>query len=409
MKKPLESWEMIKLGKFVNFQTGKLNSNAAKSNGRYPFFTCSHETYRTDTFSFDADCILLAGNNANGIYPLKYFKGKFDAYQRTYVIRSRDIQVLDNRFLYYALSPKLQHLQSISTGAATKFLTLTILKDIEIEKPPIHVQGRVAFILSRYDDLIENNGKRIKILEQIAQMLYREWFINLRFPGHEKATMTKSDKGLIPCGWKVAELDDVVNEIIDYRGKTPKKLGADWAEDGVLALSALNIKQGRLVNLGKAKFVSEDLYRRWMKSELDSGDILMTSEAPLGQLYMLTEKKRYCLSQRLFSIRANPMQILPSILYSFLSCHDGQEQINARASGTTVLGIRQAELRQVPVLVPELGVQKQANDILFPLYRQIEMLQKKNANLRTTRDILLPKLISGEVSVEQIEAIAQNA
>ena len=82
----MTAWQTAKLGDLVSFKTGKLDSNAAVPNGDYPFFTCSQETLRTNTFSFDTECVLLAGNNANGIYPLKYFHGKFDAYQRTYSI-----------------------------------------------------------------------------------------------------------------------------------------------------------------------------------------------------------------------------------------------------------------------------------------------------------------------------------
>src|ERR1017187_1878725 len=123
-------WRTAKLGELVAFKTGKLDSNAAVPDGDYPFFTCSQETLRTNTFSFDTEAVLLAGNNANGIYPLKYFTGRFDAYQRTYVIRSKDTADLDNRYLFYALEPQLELLKNISTGAATKFLTLTILKDV---------------------------------------------------------------------------------------------------------------------------------------------------------------------------------------------------------------------------------------------------------------------------------------
>src|ERR1039458_8647182 len=193
----------IALGAAVTFKTGKLDSNAATPNGRYPFFTCSQTTLRTETFSFDTEAVLLAGNNANGIYPLKYFKGQFDAYQRTYVIRSKDTAELDNRYLFYALEPQLELLKRISTGAATQFLTLTILNDILIPKPPIQEQRRIASILSAYDDLIENNTRRIKILEEMAQMLYREWFVNFRFPGHKKVKIVESQLGPIPAAWGV--------------------------------------------------------------------------------------------------------------------------------------------------------------------------------------------------------------
>jgi type I restriction enzyme S subunit len=198
-------------------------------------------------------------------------------------------------------------------------------------------------------------------------------------------------------------MNDVVSEIIDYRGKTPKKLGSDWANDGVVALSALNVKHGRLESLDKAKRVDDVLYKRWMKSELDEGDILMTSEAPLGEAFILTQKRKYCLSQRLFSIRANPQCIFPSLLYLFLGSHGGQGQIRSRSTGTTVLGIRQSELRKVIVPIPEFGLQKRMNSAVWPLLKQIDTLARKNENLRSTRDLLLPKLVSGEVSVETLE------
>lgn len=288
-------------------------------------------------------------------------------------------------------------------GTNISNLNQDILGRLEVPLPELSEQEHAAAILSAYDDLIENNTRRIQILEQMAQMLYREWFVNFRFPGHEKAKMAESELGKIPNGWSVLPLGEAVTEIIDYRGKTPKKLGSDWSESGIIALSALNVKQGRLESLDKAKRVNDDLYRRWMKSELDVGDILLTSEAPLGQLYLLTEKRKYCLSQRLFSIRANQNRMMPSLLFLYLSSHVGQEQLTTRSSGTTVLGIRQSELRKVPTLVPIDEVQHSFDGIVWPILKQIDVLGRKNDNLRTTRDLLLPKLVSGEISVEHFE------
>jgi len=207
----MTKWQVKKLNQLVSFKTGKLDSNAAKPNGQYPFFTCSQQTLKTDTYSFDGEVVLLGGNNANGIYPLKYFYGKFDAYQRTYVIRSIDSLQLRNRYLYYSLHLQLDFLRSLSTGSATKFLTLTILNDFDLTLPPINVQDKIIDILSAYDDLIENNTRRIKILEEMAQMLYREWFINFRFPNHENVKMVESDLGLIPEGWEVVELSKLID------------------------------------------------------------------------------------------------------------------------------------------------------------------------------------------------------
>ena len=129
--------------------------------------------------------MLLGGNNATGVYPLKYYHGEFNAYQRTYVIEALDRGVLNIRFLYYALSLALTHFQKASIGAATQYLTKSILDNFKIKLPSNDVQNRIVDILSAYDDLIENNHRRIQLLEESARLLYQEWFVHLRFPGHE--------------------------------------------------------------------------------------------------------------------------------------------------------------------------------------------------------------------------------
>jgi type I restriction enzyme S subunit len=275
-----------------------------------------------------------------------------------------------------------------------------IFRQAHIPVPPMPVQRRIAGILSAYDELMENSQRRIRILETIARALYREWFVHFRFPGHETHPRVASPLGDIPQGWEVKPLDDVVEDIVDYRGKTPTKLGGDWSDEGIIALSALNVKGGRLVNLEKSKRVDEDLYSRWMKNPLREGDILMTSEAPLGELFFLCKHERYCLSQRLFSIRANREVIAPVVLYLSLESEQTQHELQSRASGATVSGIRQSELRKVPIVVPSPVIQQHAEPILQRLAEQIHTLDAQIQNLRRTRDLLLPRLLSGQVALE---------
>ena len=168
----------------------------------------------------------------------------------------------------------------------------------------------------------------------------------------------------LPKGWQVKRLNSIILDIIDYRGKTPKKLGGSWSESGIIALSAMNVKQGELVKLKKAKFVNDELYRKWMKSEVAKGDILMTSEAPLGETYLVPDNRKICLSQRLFCIRANPNLILPEFLFYFFNTPISRKQIDLKATGTTVLGIRQPDLREIPVIVPPLPTQRKIAAIL---------------------------------------------
>ena len=417
-----EGWKTYRLGDCVNFLSGGTPSkkNPEYWDGDIPWVSC--KDMKTTYLSDSQDHITEAGaaNGTRLVSPgtiLIVVRGMILSQHFPVAIAKRkmafnqDLKALqcapnvDQKFLFHWLQGKSYEILGIADEAAhgTKRLQTDRLQNFPLHLPPLPLQRKIATILSAYDDLIENNRRRIEILEEMARSLYREWFVNFRFPGHEQVKMVDSELGLIPEGWEVKQLGNIVLEIIDYRGKTPKKLGSDWSESGILAISAKNIKQGKLINLDKSNFVDEALYNKWMKSELKQGDILMTSEAPLGELYYLVKHQKFCLSQRVYSIRANPDIIKPSILFSALYSPLIQEQIYARQSGTTVLGIRQTELRKVPVIVPSINLQTSASQILDDLFKSIETLQRKNANLRQTRDLLLPKLISGEIDVENLD------
>lgn len=140
-----EGWEVKSYEEVFNFKTGKLNSNAAISNGKFPFFTCSQETFRTNTFTFDCEALILAGNNASAIYPFKYFKGKFDAYQRTYIITPKDSCVSIYQG-YYEILGRLEEFKGTSSGTATKFLTMQILNPLKIVEPEVQIYKRFTKI-----------------------------------------------------------------------------------------------------------------------------------------------------------------------------------------------------------------------------------------------------------------------
>ena len=133
----------IKLKDCANIKTGKLNSNAAVIGGIYPFFTCDPETSQIDYFSFDEEAILLTGNNASGKFNIKYYVGKFNAYQRTYIINS-STDILKTKYLYYFLSTKLHQFTTLSSGSATKFLTKALLDNCDIEVPSLDEQSHIV-------------------------------------------------------------------------------------------------------------------------------------------------------------------------------------------------------------------------------------------------------------------------
>ena len=164
---------MSTLGEISTIKTGKLNSEAAVINGIYPFFTCSQETYRTNTFSFDQEAVLLAGNNASAIYPLKIYCGKFDVYQRTYVISSNN-RFVSNKQLYFVLKQQLNEFKGISSGTTTKFLTMKILTPIPVVIAPEDIATSFINITNKIFETIFQNQREIEHLHKLQMIVLGE-------------------------------------------------------------------------------------------------------------------------------------------------------------------------------------------------------------------------------------------
>lgn len=166
-----KGWDQFTLGELVDFKTGKLDSNAAVPDGKYPFFTCARETYWIDTFAFDCKALLLAGNNAEGKYSVKLYEGKFNAYQRTYVMTLKRSE-LNYEYLKYVIESKLNFLRHHSKGTNTKYLTLALLQSIKIQVPDRSLQDQFARL---FDKISKQLGERYQqsssLLESLASSL----------------------------------------------------------------------------------------------------------------------------------------------------------------------------------------------------------------------------------------------
>lgn len=187
------------------------------------------------------------------------------------------------------------------------------------------------------------------------------------------------------------KIDEIVQLIMDYRGKTPKKLGMNWTESqkDIIALSAKNIKDNKIVNTDKSHYGSELLYKHWMKDgDIEPGDILMTSEAPLGEVYLVSKPIKAILSQRLFLLRFNKKIVNPWYMYAFMNSQSFKNQLLLKATGTTVVGIKQKDLRKIEVELPNIELQNKIGSIFQFLDKKIHINGRINDNL-TFQNILL--------------------
>jgi len=178
----VEVGKNVALGEIVDIKTGKLDANAAEEDGKFPFFTCSRETYAINDYAFDCEAVLLAGNNAVGDFNVKHYAGKFNAYQRTYVITINSNKAAISRYIYYQLQRNLAKFKSQSVGTGTKFLKLGMIKDMMIPLPTIPEQSR---IVTQLDALSSETQRLTRIYEQKLAALaeLKKSFLHQAFSG----------------------------------------------------------------------------------------------------------------------------------------------------------------------------------------------------------------------------------
>ena len=282
-------------------------------------------------------------------------------------------------FTYYFKSKAFRRAVSgTAVGANIQNLSQARLSNHECRIPSIEVQHRIADILSVYDDLIENNQKQIKLLEEAAQRLYKEWFVDLRFPGHEN---TKIVDG-VPEGWNEKTLSQVANVIM---GQSPKSEFYNSEKKG------LPFHQG--VGSYGVRFVMDDIYSTSYTRIAEPNSILFSVRAPVGRLNIT--KNKVVIGRGLAAI--NQTDGCQSYLYYLLKNRFFKD--NIVGNGSIFASVSKDELLNQKFLIPERNLMMQFEKIVSQMDKQIENLDSKNKKLIEARDRLLPKLMSGEVEV----------
>lgn len=287
---------------------------------------------------------------------------------------------LYSKFLYYWFQSYegRKKFEALAKGTAQKAVPISGIKTLEIELPSLKSQKRIADILSAYDDLIENNQKQIKLLEEAAQRLYKEWFVDLRFPGHEN---TKIVDG-VPEGWNEKTLSQIADVIM---GQSPKSEFYNSEKKG------LPFHQG--VGSYGVRFVMDDIYSTSYTRIAEPNSILFSVRAPVGRLNIT--KNKVVIGRGLAAI--NQTDGCQSYLYYLLKNKFFKD--NIVGNGSIFASVSKDELLNQKFLIPERNLMMQFEKIVSQMDKQIENLDSKNKKLIEARDRLLPKLMSGEVEV----------
>ena len=294
--------------------------------------------------------------------------------------------VSDSTYVFYlALSPMIRELavKSMTGASGRQRAMLSSVEDICVPVLPLSRQRKIAAVLSAYDDLIENNTRRIKILEDMAQTLYQEWFVHFRFPGHENVPMVESPLGPIPQGWEVKNFGEV--SINFDRQRKP------------LSGQVRSTMQGEYPYYGAAKIldhINDYLFDGRYLLIGEDGSVVTEDGKPVLQL--VTGK--FWVNNHTHVVQGKS-PISTNFLYLFMS----NISISGYVTGTAQPKINQQNLNRIPIISPPQSLLEKFNQMIEPSFDNIVALNLKNANLRQTRDLLLRKLISGEIDVSELD------
>lgn len=301
-------------------------------------------------------------------------------------------EVADYEFVYYSLKNDYTTLASLANGGAQQNLNAQIIKDYVLQMPSLADQRRIASILSSLDRKIELNNKINADLEEMAQAIFKNWFVD--FEPFKDGKFVDSELGMIPDGWKVGRLDEIADVV---GGSTPSKAKPEYyTQKGIAWLTPKDLSNHPAVYTSRGEIdITEEGYNSTSTKLMPKGTILFTSRAPIG--YISIAQNDICTNQGFKSLV--PKKAGTCFLYCFLKYVT--PEIENKSTGSTFKEASGALMKSLQVIMPEQKVFEDFEEIVCPLFARIESLEKENSRLSLLRDTLLPRLMSGELEIPE--------
>ncbi len=362
-----------KLGNFVKIRTGKLDANASSIDGEYPFFTCSRVPLKISSFSYDCKCVLVAGN---GDLNVKYYEGKFDAYQRTYIIESKDESILNTRYLYWFLFKYVEKLRELSIGGVIKYIKINNLTDPIIPLPSIEDQKRIVKILDEADALRQKRKQAIGLLDNYLKSVFLEMFGD-----PEKNT---KDYPIYDLGEKL--------ELITY-GLTVRP---KYIEDGIPLISAREIRSGNINYSTAPKISIIDFQKLTEKAKPRAGDILFSKTGSIGHCAIVDQNTIFAITQNAarltFSHDINPIFALYYLRTPYI-----QRIANLSAKGNAVKDLQLGVMKKFKFVMPPIELQNKFSQIVVKKEVLKKSMLAQSTELETQFQALMQKAFKGEL------------
>jgi type I restriction enzyme S subunit len=388
----VSEWREVRLGDLVTFQRGHDLPKAEMKEGPYPVVGSNGIIGYHSKYTTEAPCITI-GRSGNVGNP---FLSKCKTWAHNTTLYIKEFKNTDPIYIYYLL--KTLDLGYYAVGSAVPTLNRNHIHPILISVPEsIEEQRSIAATLSALDDMIELNNQINKTLEEMAQAIFKSWFVD--FEPFRDGEFEESELGLIPKGWRVGKLDDVLSEI--ETGNRPKG-GVAGVESGIPSIGAENVLGLGKYDYSKEKYVSEEFYNSMKKGKLKDWDVLLYKDgAQLGRKTMFAlgfPHKKCCVNSHVFILRSNS-RMNQCYLYFWLDQDYMTQKIIGLNANSAQPGINQPAVKGLPILIPPIDVLERFDDLVVPIIKNLFSNCLENNILVSIRDTLLPKLMSGEIRV----------
>jgi len=398
----LTGWTNLALGEVVTFQRGFDITKKEQREGAYPVISSSGPTSTHVAFKFKPPGVVIGRKGSlGGVY---FANTPYWPHDTTLWVR--DFHGNDARFVFYFL--QTLGLERFDVGASNPTLNRNHLHAMSVTVPPRDVQRKIAAALSAYDDLIENNDRRITVLEEMIQRIYREWFVEFRYPGHENVPSIESGLGPTPEGWTVQPMAEIATVI---RGRSYR--GAEITDEG--GVPFINLKciarEGGFRPGGVKRYVGD------FKSQhmVVAGDIVVAVTDMTQERRIVARAARVPEIRDEFGVfsmdlvKVVPREVPGEYLYGLLRHSGFADEVKAHANGANVLHLHPDRISEYKAVLPPRTFREDYSRIVAPMYRESDSLTLAVDSLRKTRDLLLTRLFSGEVDVAELSITLPDA
>ena len=346
----------VKLGELTKIRTGKLDANASSPDGEYPFFTCSKEPLKISSYSYDCECVLVAGN---GDLNVKYYNGKFDAYQRTYIIEDNSNGRLYLPYLYYFMNGYVEELRKLSIGGVIKYIKLRNLTDALIELPDIETQKYIVSILSKIKELIDSRYQELKILENLIKARFVELF---------------GEPGTNPMNWKETTIGEECFYIKDGPHKSLSDIGKE--NGGHPFISVRNIVDG-YINFSNAKYISDEDYAAAIKKcHPEKGDMLYSKGGTTGIAKLIDVEEKFANWVHVAVLKFDKEKLNGVFFENMLNSTYCYEQSQRLTKGIANRDLVLSAMAQIKMYRPPLELQNQFADFVAQIDKSKATVQK---------------------------------